>query len=160
MDRREFIQVNAKTLRSYGFRRWENNFSRKLSNGITVLIWIHRSFFENGYYAEFAFSFKQLDVYSFRMLAQDYYKMDVRCGRMKFDFGRANEIYYSEISKEDYSKALSENIEKILQIANDGISAIVDEYIKTGPRSKAILKDNRVAVLLGVEDLDNVRYAK
>ena len=160
MDRREFIKVNAKTLKKFGFKRWDNNFSLKLSNGVNVLVWIHRSFFENGYYVEFAFSFKPLDVYSFRIAQQDYYKMDVRCGRMKFDFGRANEIYYSEISAEDYSKAFEENLEKILKIAMEGKNAIVDEYIKIEPRSRAILKDKRVAVFLGVENLSNVRYAK
>ena len=86
--------------------------------------------------------------------------MDVRCGRMKFDFGRANEIYYSEISAEDYTKALESNLEKILKIALEGESAIVDEYIKIEPRSRAILKDKRVAEFLGVENLKNVRYAK
>ena len=160
MDRREFIKVNAKTLKTYGFKRWDNNFSLKLSNGVTVLIWIHRSFFENGYYVEFAFSFKPLDIYSLRISQLDYYKMDVRCGRMKFDFGRANEIYYSEISSEDYSEAFKKNIEKILSIAMNGKNAIVDEYIKLEPRSRAILKDKRVAVFLGVENLSSVRYAK
>ena len=79
---------------------------------------------------------------------------------MKFDFGRANEIYYSEISAEDYSEAFKKNIEKILSIAMDGKNAIVDEYIKLEPRSRAILKDKRVAVFLGVENLSSVRYAK
>lgn len=160
MDKREFIRACTKTLKAKGFKRLKNNFVLKLKNDITVLVWIHRSFFENSYYIEFAFSFKQLDRYAMRISIPDYYKMDLRCGRMNFSFGRANEIYYTEIMESDFVFQLSSDIDEILEIAKDGKEKITKVYIKDMPISRAILRDSKVAEFLGVEGMPNVRISK
>lgn len=158
MKRTEFVKLCAKTLREKGFTGRNDNFFRKSDNGVILTVWLHRSFFDNYYYIEFAYSFSELNN---RPLSPKYNEADVRCGKIRFGFPRAmTEIHYFETTPEDFLPMLSEHLDEIISAADEGKEVIVTKYVDVKPCSKAILSSERVADFLGVSGCKHIRVAQ
>lgn len=155
MNRTEFVKICATTLKEKEFTKRRDNFYKKFDNGITLSVWLHRSFFDNHYYIEFAYSFSGLNMH---LPHPEYYETDVRCGKLRFNFSRAmTEIHYFEIAPEDFQPVFSEKIDEIIAVALSGKEEIVNTFVNTKPCSKAILSGERVVDFLGVRDCKNIR---
>ena len=151
----QFVKICANTLKEQGFTKRKDNFYKKFDNGVTLSVWLHRSFFDNHYYIEFAYSFSGLNMH---LPHPEYYETDVRCGKLRFNFSRAmTEIHYFEIAPDDFIPVFCEKIENIMAVAQGGKDEIIKKFVDIAPCSKAILNGERVVDFLGVRGCKNIR---